>query len=155
MKNNVEILADILMDFQDCLLFLHNTREMIIAEKIMREGFIFESQLPHSTDRINPNKNIEITYFFIQRKDYGTYTVVIAIPKATYELYSSASEEDDIGIEEVLTMKRPYIGDNDEPVYRLSPKHVLGYYNSKTGEFIKNNRWDPAYNNLSAPNQKS
>jgi hypothetical protein len=148
MKNKGEILANILMDFQDCFLFLHNTKELIIAERIMSEGFLFESQLPHSTDRINPSEHIEITYFFIQRKDYGSYTIIIGIPKTTYELYSAASNENDTGIEEVLTMTRPYMGDNDEIVYRLSPKHVLGYYNSKTGEFIKNTKWDPSFNNL-------
>ena len=154
MKNKGEILANILMDFQNCFLFLHNTKEMITAERIMNEGFLFESQLPHSTDRINPNENIEITYFFIQRKDYGSYTIVIAIPKSVYDLYSARSNENDVGIEEVLTMMQPYLSDNDEMVYRLSPKHILGYYNSRTGEFIKNMNWDPAYNNLiSAPYQ--
>ena len=148
MKNKGEILANILMNFQDCNLFLHNTKEMKTAEKIMNEGFLFESQLPNSTDMINPNENIEITYFFIQRKDYGSYTIIIAIPKSTYEIYSAASNENDKGIEEVLTIADPYIGDNDEMIYRLSPKHVLGVFISRTGEFIKNMNWDPDYNKL-------
>lgn len=155
MKNKGEILAAILMDFNDCYLFLHNTRELSTAEKIMSEGFLFESQLPNSTDRINPNEHIEITYFFIQRKDYGSYTIVIAIPKAIYDGYSAASNENDSGIEEILTISGPYTGDNDEPVYRLSPKHILGFFNSKTGEFIRNPNWDPAYNNLTPGSYKS
>lgn len=64
MKNKGEILANILMNYKDCYLFLHNTKEINVAEKIMNEGFIFESQLPQSTYRVNPKENIEITYFF-------------------------------------------------------------------------------------------
>lgn len=154
MKSKGEILAEILTEYQDCCLFLHNTREPEIAEKILNEGFLFESQLPHSTDRINPSEQIEINYFFIQRKDYGSYTIVIAIPKQVYSIYSAASEKDETGIEEVITISGPYIGDNDEPVYRLSPKHILGYFNSVKGEFIHNRNWDPEYNNLTSAQYK-
>lgn len=149
MKNKGEILANILKDFNDCYFFLHNTKELQVAEKILNEGFIFESQLPRSSDRVNPNEPIEITYFFFQRKDYGFYSVIIAIPKTSYEIYSKLSNKSNIGIEEVLTVKEPYIGENDELVYTLSPKHILGYFNIKTGEFIQNAIWDPSFiNNL-------
>jgi hypothetical protein len=147
MKNKGEILATILKTFKDCNFFLHNTKEFDIVEKIMNEGFIFESQLPHSTDRVNPNETIEVTYFFFQRKDYGIYTIIIAIPKATYELYTDVSSSNDVGIEDVLTITKPYWGDNDELIYTLSPKHVLGYFNIKTSEFYRNRNWDPFFNN--------
>jgi hypothetical protein len=147
MKNKGEILATILKDFKDCYFFLHNTREFSIVEKIMNEGFIFESQLPHSTDRVNPNEPIEITYFFFQRKDYGFYTIVIAIPKAIYDNYSEASNRFDTGMEEVMTINEPYAGENDEPIYTISPKHILGYYNIKTSEFFRNLNWDPTFDN--------
>jgi len=147
MKNKGEILATILNDFRDCYFFLHNTKDFIVVEKIMNEGFIFESQLPHSTDRVNPNEPIEITYFLFQRKDYGLYSIIIAIPKATYENYSEISNNYDTGIEEVMTITDPYYGDNDELMYTVSPKHILGYFNIRTSEFFRNNNWDPAFNN--------
>jgi hypothetical protein len=147
MKNKGEILANILENFEDCYFFLHNTKELHVAEVIMKSGFIFESQLPHSTDRINPKEPVEINYFLFQRKDYGTYTIIIAIPKYTFEIYSSVSNEFDIGIEEVLTITEPYLSDNDELIYTVSPKHILGYFNIKTSEFIKNVCWDPSFNN--------
>jgi hypothetical protein len=147
MSNKGEILANILKNFEECYFFLHNTKELHIIEKIMNEGFVFESQLPHSTDRINPKEPVEINYFLFQRKDYGSYTVIIAIPKYTYEIYSSVSNEFDIGIEEVLTITEPYLSDNDELIYTVSPKHILGYFNIKTSEFIKNINWDPSFNN--------
>jgi hypothetical protein len=147
MKNKGEILATILMNFRDCYFFLHNTKEINVVESIMNEGFVFESQLPHSTDRVNPNEPIEVTYFLFQRKDYGSYTIIIAIPKSIYEMYSDVSNNNDVGIEEILTITDPYYGDNDELIYTVSPKHILGYFNNKTSEFYQNRNWDPFFNN--------
>jgi hypothetical protein len=147
MKNKGEILANILRNFKDCYFFLHNTKDFNVVEDIMNEGFVFESQLPHSTDRVNPNEPIEVTYFLFQRKDYGFYTIIIAIPKIIYEIYSGVSNKNDVGIEEVLTITEPYYGDNDELIYTVSPKHILGYFNIKTSEFYQNRNWDPFFNN--------
>jgi hypothetical protein len=147
MKNKGEILASILKNFKDCYFFLHNTKELSIVEKIMNEGFIFESQLPYSTDHVNPNEPIEVTYFLIQRKDYGPFTIVIAIPKFIYEIYTAVSNNKEIDIEDILTITKPRYGDNDEMIYTLSPKHVLGYFNINTTEFYQNRNWDPFYNN--------
>ena len=145
MKNKGEILAGILNEYGNCYFFLHNTKEKSIAEKIMSEGFIFENQLPHSSDRVNPNEPIEVTYFLFQRKDYGSFTMIIAIPKMTYEKYTRISNDMDTGIEEVLTITKPYYGDNDELIYTISPRHILGYYNNKTGDFVRNKHWDPEH----------
>jgi hypothetical protein len=145
MKNKGEILANILTTQGSCFFFLHNTKEKSIAEKILREGFVFENQLPHSTDRVNPNEPIEITYFLFQRKDYGLFTIVIAIPRETYDLYTKYSNEYDTGIEEIITITEPVLGDNDELIYTISPKHILGYFNIKTSEFFKNEKWDPGF----------
>src|SRR4030042_2402555 len=100
MKNKGEILASILRGYNNCYFFLHNTKEYSVVEKIMNEGFIFESQLPHSTDQVNPNEPIEITYFLFQRKDYGYFTMVLAIPKNVYDIYSEVSNHNDTGMEE-------------------------------------------------------
>jgi hypothetical protein len=147
MKNKGEILTSVLKNFKDCYFFLHNTRDFNNVESILTEGFIFENQMAHSTDRVNPSEDIEITYFLFQRKDYGNYTIIIAIPKKTYEEYSGKAIEIDAGLEDVITITEPYFGSNDELMYTLSPKHVLGYFNIKTGEFCQNSNWDPLYNN--------
>ncbi len=147
MKNKGEHLASILQDFKDCYFFLHNTKEFHIVENIMNEGFVFESQLSHSTDRVNPYEPIEVTYFLFQRKDYGTYTIIIAIPKIIYDIYTAVSNELDICVEDVFTINDPIISDNDELVYTVSPKHILGYFNQKTQEFYLNRNWDPYFNN--------
>lgn len=147
MKNKGELLASVLRDFKDCHFFLHNTKEFSVVENIMNEGFVLESQLSHSSDRVNPNEPIEVTYFFLQRKDYGTYTIIIAIPRIIYEIYTAISNEYDICVEDVMTINDPFVSDNDELMYTLSPKHVLGYFNQKTSEFYQNRNWDPFYNN--------
>jgi hypothetical protein len=113
----------------------------------MNEGFVFESQLPHSTDRVNPNEPIEITYFLFQRKDYGSFTIIIGIPRATYDMYTSESNDKEVGIEEVMSVTEPYYGENDELLYTISPKHILGYFNNKTAEFFQNRNWDPFFSN--------
>jgi hypothetical protein len=147
MKNKGEILASILKNFRNCFFFLHNTRELPVVENIMKDGFIFENQLVHSTDKVNPNEPVEITYFLFQRKDYGPFTVVIAIPKVTFENYSASSVIHEVSIEEIITIKDPVVSDNDELIFTLSPKHILGYFNNLTSEFSQNRNWDPFFNN--------
>jgi hypothetical protein len=147
MKNKGEELAAILTNFKDCHFFLHNTKDLITVENIVNEGFIFERQLSHSTDLVNPHEPIEITYFLFQRKEYGIYTVIIAIPRAIYEIYSGISNSSNTGIEDIICTSDPYYGENDELIYTLSPKHILGYFNNRTSEFYPNKKWDPFYNN--------
>jgi hypothetical protein len=147
MKNKGDILASVLKNFGDCYFFLHNTKEFSNVERIISEGFIFEDQLLHSTDRVNVTEPVEIAYFMLLRKDYGPYTIVIAIPKTTFENYSAVSGKKYVSLEEVITVTEPYYSDNDELVYTLSPKHILGYFNTITCEFFPNNNWDPLFNN--------
>jgi hypothetical protein len=155
MKNKGEILAVVLKNFKECYFFLHNTKDIHNVENILNEGFMFENQLAYSTDRINPNDPVEITYFFIQRKEYGSYTIVIAIPKSIYEQYSAASKKNHLDIEDVMTITEPFFGENDELIYTLSPKHILGYFNLKTCSFNQNIHWDPLFDNcLSGPIKK-
>jgi signal recognition particle subunit SEC65 len=142
MKNKGEILAALLNKYDDCYFFLHNTKEKAIAEIIMQVGFMFENQLPHSTDRVNPGEPIEVTYFLFQRKDYGAYTMIIAISKRVYERYTHLSNLYDLGIEDIMTISRPFYSDNDELIYTISPRHILGYFNNKTSEFIRNPLWE-------------
>jgi len=142
MKNKGEILAALMNKFENCYFFLHNTKEFSIAESIMKEGFIFENQLPHSTDRVNPAEPIEVTYFLFQRKDYGAFTMIIAISKIIYEKYTKLSNQYDLGIEEIMTISKPVYGDNDELLYTISPHHIMGCFNNRSSEFIRNCLWD-------------
>lgn len=148
MRTKGDFLSVILNDYLNCTVFLHNTKEKEIADKILKDGFIFENQLPHSTDRVNPGEPIEISYFLFQRKDYGIYSIIIAIPKPVYELYVQYSILYEIGLEEVLTITPPRLSDNDELLFTISPKHISGYFNTHTGELVNNEAYDSGYNNL-------
>jgi len=97
MKSQGEALATILRSFKDCCFFLHNTKELNVAENILNEEFLFENQLSRSTDHINPNDPVEVTYFLFHRKDYGSFTIIIAIPKSIFEKYSAISSKNDVG----------------------------------------------------------
>jgi hypothetical protein len=145
MKQKSEILHCYLQKYRDCIVFLHNTRELDIAQRIITDGFIFENQLAHSTDRINTSEQIETTYFLFQRKDYGIYTIIIAIPKKTYNLYVRHSNQFEIPVEELITKSRPKMGDNEEFIYVLPPQHVAGYFNTLTGEFTENPIFNLSY----------
>ncbi len=146
MKNKGELLATILKNFSDCCFFLHNTKDFDVVESILNKGFSFENQLSYSTDRVNPAESIEVSYFLLQRKDYGSYTIIISIPKITFDFYTAMSNKKGIEIEEIFTITEPGYGENDELVFTISPKHVLGYFNIKTSQFYQNVNWDPFYN---------
>lgn len=145
MKQKGEILHSFLQKYHDCIVFLHNTRDADIAENIIREGFVFENQLAHSTDRVNVSEQIETTYFLFQRKDYGPYTIVIAIPKKTYNLYTSYSNQFEIPVEELISKTEPYMGENDEFIYVMPPQHIAGYFDNISGDFIRNHRFNTSY----------
>jgi hypothetical protein len=147
MKNKGEILAAILRNYKDCCFFLHNTKDLDVAELIVNEGFLFENQLSHSTDRVDPEETIQVTYFLFQRKDYGPYTVVIAMRHDVYDIYTEQSESTNRPLEDLLTTSEPYLSENDELIYRLSAKHILGYFNNIEPGFTFNSKWDPAYCN--------
>jgi hypothetical protein len=140
-----EVLASILERDNECVLFLHNTKDEETARQIMTEGFQFEEQLTYSTDQINPNNTVEINYFFVERKEYGKYTVIIEFDRALYKKYSSLAEKSDVHFEQILTITLPVLSDNDEFIYTIAPHHVKGYLDNNTGKFIENKDFNPAY----------
>lgn len=148
MQNSGEILSKILLEYGDCYFFVHNTKEFTIVQKILSEGFRVESQLANTTDRVNPHETIEISYFFVQRKEYGSYTIVIAFPKDTYDKYSAIAVDNEVPIEEVMTVDKPLVSENDDFIYTISKHHILGYYNISNHQFIKNPEWNPGFINL-------
>ncbi len=145
MKQKSEILHSFLQKYPDCIVFLHNTRTAEIADLIIKEGFIFENQLAHSTDRVNPSEQIETTYFLFQRKDYGPYTIIIAIPKKTYALYTRHSNQFEIPVEELISKSKPHMGENDEFIYVMPPQHIAGYFDNNSGEFVRNPLFNASY----------
>lgn len=145
MKQKAEIFQSALLKYSDCEIFLHNTREHDIVKKILSAGFIFENQLPHTSDRINPSELIEIAYFLFHRKEYGPFTIVMAIPKHIYSLYTRYSNKLNIPVEELMSKVEPWLSDNDEYAYILPPEHIAGYFSNDSMEFVENALYNPDY----------
>ncbi|MBS0010097.1 MAG: hypothetical protein KFF49_01720 [Bacteroidales bacterium] len=140
-----EILASILENDSDCILFLHNTRDEDTAKQIMNAGFRFEEQLTYSTDRINPLDTVEINYFLVERKEYGKYTVIIEIDKNLFRKYNSMAENEKLHFEELLSVTPPVLSDNEEYIYTLANSYVKGYLDITSGKFYSNKDFNPSW----------
>ena len=155
MRNKGEILAEILSNYSDCYIFLHNTKKESVVRSILDNGFICESQLSNTTDRVNPLEPIEVSYFFYQRKDYGEYTIIIAIHKNVYDLYLLTSRKKGIPLEEAMSAKKPYLSENEELVFKLPREHILGYFDGFKNRLVKNPEWNPEFTNIrQSPSKK-
>jgi len=54
-------------------------------------------------------------------------------------------EKSDFHFEEILTITRPVLSDNDEYIYTLSHHYIKGYLDNLTGRFIENMDFNPRY----------
>jgi hypothetical protein len=146
-RSKSEKLASVLNKIDGCYFFLHNTGDYETARKILKDGFMFENQLSHSTDLINPSDPVELTYFFLQRKEYGQFTIIIAFSKKSFKEYTVIAQEKNTIIEEIMSICEPILSENEEYVYKLSNKHILGFYDIINEEFTRNQSWEPAFIN--------
>ncbi len=125
--------------------YLHNTEKKLTAKRILQEGFNFESHLDHTTDLVSGKDLVELKYFQIKRKRYGNYTIVIEIDKNNVDHFSRKLAKTPYHFSEILTCEEPYIGDNDEPVYKLPIQFIKGFFDHTRQEGIKNNNFNPAF----------
>jgi hypothetical protein len=128
-------------------IFIHYTREREVAEKIMHDGFFFESSL-YKTTEIVTNDRTELLYKHYLRKQYGENVVVLCISK---QLYSKCQEK----------IKKEYNAKNDYPEHLLSKpirlveedvkgfilpnQFIKGFFNYVTGETVLNSQYDPYF----------
>lgn len=140
-----EAIISLLENDKNCIVFLHNTKHEETAKMIMCEGFLFEEQLTYSCDRVNPLDLVEINYFLVERKEYGKFTIVIQISRDIFNKLNMAAEAADLTIEELLTISKPVLSDNDEYIYKLDPHFIKGYFDIKSGKFRSNKKFNPDY----------
>lgn len=126
----------------DVVTFLHNTKTKETAESIMNGGFEFQSHLDYTSDVVSAKDPVTIKYFTIVRQAYGNYTMVIQIAKDLIEEYSNILEELPHHFSEILTVKEPYVGHEEDMIYCLAPHFIKGYVNAETAQFFPN----PLYN---------
>jgi len=114
-------------DIKRIYTYLHTTKEKEVCEKILKEGFEFY-EFTKTVDEISNNFDI-FSYKLGIRKHYGKYTIVIQ------SLNQIVDGED-------ITIKEPFISEEGDITFTLSPKHVRGYFNNENGEFVENPKFE-------------
>jgi len=71
------------------------------------------------------------------------FTIILASLKIYLRFLYQVSNENDTGLEEVITIPNHISETTDELIYTISPKHIYGYFNNKNWDFIRNEIWDP------------
>ena len=139
MENDyLEQLQKVIECSSEVVTFLHNTNSSETAQRILSEGFEFQSHLDYTSDVVSAKDPVTIKYFTIVRQAYGKFTMVIQIGKDLIEEYSSLLEDLPHHFSEILTVKEPYVGNEEDLIYCLAPHFIKGYVNSETAEFYAN-----------------
>ena len=145
LENDLNHFLSFLSSGHSVYTYLHNTEKREVADKIIHEGFNFENHLDYTTDRINRNDPLEARNFIIKRKRYGLFTVAIEISTKIVDYYTLNLKNTNVHFSEILTSNKPVIGDNDEPIYRLTNQFVKGYFDHSTHRAIMNNSFNPFF----------
>lgn len=127
--------------------YTHKTKTESIANQIMKQGFEFVDSLQKTTDSVTADP-VHLQYWHNLRERYGSYTIVISISKAIldhYILKLNKKKQNQVAVEQLLTIKKPWIDDNDEEVYTLPPEFIKGWFNHKTGIIVNNPIHNPNY----------
>lgn len=140
----LEKLIKVIETSSDVITFLHNTKTKETAKEILLEGFQFQSHLDYTTDVVSAKDPVTIKYFTIVRQAYGNYTMVIQISKQIIEDYSVLLDNLAHHFSEVLTVKPPFEGPEDDLIYCLAPNFVKGYVDAITGIFHANPNFNPS-----------
>jgi len=106
--------------------YLHTTNEDV-CKKILENGFEFY-EFTKTVDEIS-NDIDTFNYKLGLRIPYGNFTVIIQTLKPV------VNGED-------VTIKEPFIGEEGDLIFTLSPNHVKGYFNNKNGEFVENSNFE-------------
>ncbi len=131
-------LEEVIETGYEVVTFLHNTRDEDTAKRILIEGFHFQSHLDYTTDVVTAKDPITIKYFSMVRQAYGNYTIIIQISKELIEFYSNELRARKHHFSEILTLKEPFLGAEEDLIYCLAPNFIKGYINACTAEFIAN-----------------
>lgn len=145
---NPETMDFIFSDDSNVKLFMHYTKEKVVANKILDEGFEFAYSFYKTAEMVIKDK-LDLSYKHNRHKQYGKYVIVLGISKKIFDLYSKEIDKfksTNILVEQILTLKPPYLNDNSEEIYTLPPQYVKGYLNYSTGEIIENPEYNPGFN---------
>lgn len=129
--------------------FVHYTSDKTTAERIMTEGFKFSGSFHKTAEPIVPNNEVNLVYKHNLRKYFGKYIVVLGVSKSLYELYEKELAKNRLSnysVEQVLTEGPPALDENHEEIYLFPKEFIKGIIDYETGEIVKNEHFDSAYN---------
>jgi len=99
----------------------------------------------HTTDQISGFDLVELNYFLMIRRDYGSFTIVIEISDKLILDLTKRLRSFNYHFSEALTKLPPWQNDDDNPVYTLPEQFIKGYFDQRTLEKIHNPIFDPHY----------
>ena len=134
----LDILIQAIENDNEVITFLHNTQTYETAEKIMHEGFEFQSHLDYTTDVVSYRDTVTIKYFTIVRQSYGKFTIIIQISKQIIEEYAEKLDNIAHHFSEILSINEPYEGAEDDMIYCLAPHFIKGFVDAESGKFYSN-----------------
>lgn len=146
MKNQIfeHLLESCKSENEAVITFLHNTKSKTIAKKIMEEGFEYNGYIDYSTDVVSVKDPLTIQYFTYTREAYGAYTMVLQIAREIIFDISDKLKGNTHHYSEALTISKPYLNEDQDPVYKLAPHFVKGYFNQAEKKFYRNPNFDPS-----------
>ena len=131
-------------------IYIHRTSSEELAKRIMKNGFEFYESLHNTTDVII-NDPIHIQYWLKMRENYGNYTMIISLSRKIFfkylELIKSNPEYPGmhLEVEQILTLKKPYINANDDTIYTLAHHYIKGYFNNTSNQIVHNPEYNPSF----------
>jgi hypothetical protein len=142
---NIRKLNDLLVCNEKVYIYLHNTPTIELAEKILREGLVFENHLSSTTDQVSQNDLVELNYFRMIRKSYGNISIIIQISSKLVEDISKRLRQSKFHFSEALSKTRPVYNEDEYPVYLLPEQFIKGYFDHSTLRSKTNPKFDPFY----------
>ncbi len=125
--------------------FLHSLNSVELAERIMRNGFLFENHLLNTTDPVSPDDLVEVTYFTNIRKAYGNIILIIQIENELIQSINKRLINTRSHFSEALTKTLPQTGPNELFVYTLPEQFIMGYFDNTESRGVKNQNFNPYY----------
>lgn len=144
---NDEIYRFLFNDTDDVKIYLHYTREKLVANEILTGGFKFVNSF-YKTAELVFNDKLYLMHRHNEHKQFGEYVIVISISKKNFNHYTqelSKLQAKNIAVEQILTEIAHQTDENGEEVYTSPKQFIKGYFNYLNGAIVTNPYYNPAY----------